>query len=278
LIEFQKVILDSLETLSVNSDIHTIDTNKKYVISTQYIGKKGKKFCAYFGVIILDKSGKEIDRKVRWLNDFSGVKKEATIIFKPHTNKIIIIYRMNIESPMKSNCNYNLLPIEKVSVTPVKISMKNKGNVTSKLDFFKKFEDSYDLVQDYIESKTKELTPEEELTLEKNLVWLFGSPRSGTTWLGTQLLSTKTHTMLEPRIGRLIIPITEKINNKKQDYFFSDHYKKTWSFFLRKLILNRIYSIKVFVPFNLTLNGPKPLQICGSSNKWFPKKDNCLLS
>ena len=34
----------------------------------------------------------------------------------------------------------------------------------------------------------------------------------------------------------------QKRTFKKDHYFFADEYKETWQFFLRKLILNRIYS------------------------------------
>ena len=85
-----------------------------------------------------------------------------------------------------------------------------------------------------------QLTPEQELQLEKNLVWIFASPRSGTTWLGVRLLSHNTHSMDEPYIGFHLN--FQKRTFKKDHYFFADEYKETWQFFLRKLILNRIYS------------------------------------
>ena len=34
--------------------------------------------------------------------------------------------------------------------------------------------------------KSLELSNRDELVLEKNLVWIFGSTRSGTTWLGKE--------------------------------------------------------------------------------------------
>ena len=42
---------------------------------------------------------------------------------------------------------------------------------------------------------------DKELILEKNLVWVFGLHRSGTTWLSRQLLSYHTHEWNEPGIG-----------------------------------------------------------------------------
>jgi len=49
--------------------------------------------------------------------------------------------------------------------------------------------------------KIKELTLEEESILEKNLVWIFASPRSGTQWLGTQLLEYNTIICHGPSVG-----------------------------------------------------------------------------
>ena len=47
----------------------------------------------------------------------------------------------------------------------------------------------------------KFLSEEEELALEKNLVWVFADRRSGTTWLAKELLSHQTKIMDEPLIG-----------------------------------------------------------------------------
>jgi len=49
--------------------------------------------------------------------------------------------------------------------------------------------------------KRKDLSEGQEGELEKNLVWIIGPPRSGTTWLGTQLLSFQTKSMNEPQLG-----------------------------------------------------------------------------
>ena len=46
-------------------------------------------------------------------------------------------------------------------------------------------------------SKISVLTEEEENQLEKNLVWIFANMRSGTTWLGTKLLTHNSHIINE---------------------------------------------------------------------------------
>ena len=107
-------------------------------------------------------------------------------------------------------------------------------------------------VNDLLKSKNSEiteLTPEQEVILEKNITWLFGTARSGTTWLALQLLQYRTKSISEPLLERhLSVPAGIQdlrfIDNpqKNPSYFFSEEYKKTWMFFLRKLILNRIFS------------------------------------
>ena len=101
--------------------------------------------------------------------------------------------------------------------------------------------------------ENNELTPLEEDELEKNLVWLFGSSRSGTSWLSLELLSYRTNSINElhitehlgsPNIGTLDLTFSRWYDECKNlgGYFFSEKYKKTWKHYLRKLILNRIYS------------------------------------
>lgn len=107
-------------------------------------------------------------------------------------------------------------------------------------------------LKNFVNENCKELTEEEESILEKNLVWVFASPRSGTTWLVTQLLTYNTNQLDEPYIGAHIggpfnIEVLGKqpsliIEHKNRpDYFFSDKYDKAWKFYSRKYILNRIH-------------------------------------
>jgi len=233
----QEVILDYDRDFSINSEIISVSAGKNYEISTEVVGINGDPFCGFFGIIILDKNNKEIDRKVRWLNDFSRAKKKFTIIFKASTNQIIAIYRINTETALKSDCRYELLPIENVTIKETEQS--KEGN--------------YDELQNIVLERPKELSSEQELILEKNMVWVFGSPRSGTSWLALELLSHKTcfidHPHIiehlgTPHIGIMDLAIQRWIDNCKNNpgYFFSDRFKKTWNYYLRKLILNRIFA------------------------------------
>jgi len=119
--------------------------------------------------------------------------------------------------------------------------------------------------------KPTELSEEQELALEKNIVWVFGSARGGTTWLGSQLLSYQTYSMFEPKIARFlgdlrqwIVKDGKKIDRQgaQKDYIFSQQYKKTWIYHLRKLILNRIYS--QFPDFSKKIILKEPLGTGGS--------------
>ena len=99
--------------------------------------------------------------------------------------------------------------------------------------------------------KIKELSTEQESQLEQNLVWIFASRRSGTTWLGKELLSHETRFLDEPLIGihlgryemsKTGLVRSFDVQKDRKDYFFSDVFGDSWKFYLRKLILNRIYS------------------------------------
>lgn len=94
---------------------------------------------------------------------------------------------------------------------------------------------------------SNELTNEFENLLEQNLVWIFGAGRSGTTWLAKELLSYNTHVIDEPYLGNHLqtpggVKKIHEFHKKRNDYFFSNAYKKIWFYYLRKLILNRFYS------------------------------------
>jgi len=90
------------------------------------------------------------------------------------------------------------------------------------------------------------LNEEQEKILEKNMVWIMGSPRSGSTWL-TQLLDNYGNLIWnEPDIGMNLDSISDRNRNvsftTRNSYFFSDHFKnKCWLPGIKKLILTRTY-------------------------------------
>jgi len=95
------------------------------------------------------------------------------------------------------------------------------------------------------------LSDQQENILEKNLVWILASPRSGTTWLATELLSPKTICFHEPLIGEHLAWAKQSgsdhvrridIEKNRPHYFFSEKFENTWKYYLRKLILHRIHS------------------------------------
>ena len=106
---------------------------------------------------------------------------------------------------------------------------------------------------------SKILSSEEEEKLERNLIWIFGFSHPGINQTSNRLLSGPTNFLNEPKIGLLvnhIIPwkgdskpqtsfdLRQKMGNSKKpkyDYFFYNGFQDTWKFYLRKLIINRIY-------------------------------------
>lgn len=236
-----EIALSEYEINTDTSDKIPTIPNEKYVVSTDIVGFEGNPYSAYFGVAVFDKDNKEISRMIRWLNDFSGIKSKVTIVFTaPLVSEYVrLIYRINNETPIKCSCKYELTPLTTVTVAKVDPHLA----------------DDFDTPENYQLPLARELTTEQELILEKNLVWIFASPRSGTSWLAQQLLSSYTKLMDEPYIGAHIATpgpamyilrneITRTIDffQDAPSYFFSNRYENTWKFHLRKLILNRIYS------------------------------------
>jgi Sulfotransferase family len=94
--------------------------------------------------------------------------------------------------------------------------------------------------------------------VEERLVWIFGSPRSGTTWL-LNLLAEHEHvvTIDEPGIGQHLGMFTSDLMSvpaasiapdktlalharvESPDYFFARHYESSWAPALKELLLAR---------------------------------------
>ncbi len=215
-------------------ELRTVTKGKKYIITTEVIGLEGEKFSALFGVGVQYQKTRVKDIRIRWLNDFSGVKKNVSIVVRATDENLLLFYRINAKTPVRSECHYQILPIKKVKLEELSSDV----------------EESFDNWESFIVQKVKELTIEQENELEKNLIWIFASPRSGTTWLGARLLAEHFLSIDEPKIGshlgfsRLGKNTIEDLTSleNRDDYFFSNQFKDTWKYFLRKLILNRIYA------------------------------------
>jgi hypothetical protein len=98
---------------------------------------------------------------------------------------------------------------------------------------------------------------------ERKITWIFGTPRSGSTWLAREILKRKeTATWNEPLIGAHLgvlrqhvmwyyniiaknfdEPILERVVDTQPDkghLFFSPTYEKVWSSSLKRLIIDRM--------------------------------------
>jgi len=242
-----EVELKSNEVFVQDSDLIPTEVGKTYIVTTDVLGIKGKPLSAYFGVDILHNQNSNSDRRIVWLENFSGKKEKYTIIFKAPSDSVRLIYRINKETEDKSQCNYKLLPLEDVKL----LISDSTSNIT----------------KNYFKERPAELTNDQETILEKNLVWIFASSRSGTTWLGSELLKYQTFTMREPKIDmhlglRSTINkdlLTEmELNEYRPGYIFSFAYRNTWKYYLRKLILNRIYSQFKNISKKIIIKEPTP--------------------
>jgi len=218
----KKVLKD--QKFSLNSNSIDIKPNQTYKTTVTLVGIKGKSKSAYFTVMLWNSPENELLRYKKWIDDFSGIPKDYSITFRSPKNAYLafIGIRINQETPKKSNCeiglpDFSLLTLEKTAT----------------------FEEQYDEISKSF-SDPVTLSEINEDILEKNIAWIFSTTRSGTTWLGTQLLQYKsTITWHEPYIGRHFGLFDEHL--ERSDYFFSNKHRKSLLPIIRKLILHRTY-------------------------------------
>lgn len=246
--------LSETQNLALNSSEFPVSPGKKYLANTNVTGIKGGKCSAYFSIIFLDAKGKEILRRIRWLNDFSGTPIKYFIIAKAPENakSAVLAYRINTEIAIESEWIGSITDIEKLNLDEVSDSIAED------------YDDIMEAHRVRASLNFRILSDEEELQIENNIIWVFGSPRSGSSWLVTQLLNhkeiiqwnepligahlsvleTDVWHMLNPPDKRNIINIkrTIDVHADEPDYFFSRSYQSVWAYYLRKMILHRIYS------------------------------------
>jgi len=232
--ELLDVTLNTGSEFGKNFVISSLEVGKKYTVLTEVTGQEGLAYSGYFAVYQM-KNDKILDTKIQWLNDFSNIKKDIKIVFSAISDTIMIAYRINhYTTPTRSRCHFQLLPLNKAKISEVELSQKEQ----------------FANLNDFMINNYRELTSEEELILEKNLVWIFASNRSGTTWMARGLLSYDTYIMNEPLIGYHLANFTrspEPITSTEQGelrnfYFFHRGYQNFWNPHLRKMILNRIFA------------------------------------
>lgn len=251
------IICSAEEEYSLDAPPFPIKENQQYRVTIKVLGKRGLKYSAYLSVALFDSKNRERKRYIRWLNDFSGNNTEVTVTFTspPESTKAIIGYRINAETPVRSNIEIEL-------TKPLLISLTEVSG----------FVNDYDDIKAYEVPQLPSLTPIQENQLEKRIIWIFGAPRSGTTWLGPRLLEHPPNIVWnEPWIGFHIAgittredldgdrPIFERLLDTRANehrYFFSSNYRNIWLPALRKFILTRAYAHVQTVNKNIIIKEP----------------------
>jgi hypothetical protein len=74
----------------------------------------------------------------------------------------------------------------------------------------------------------------------ENIVWIFGTGRTGSTWLSRMMGEMEGHTVwFEPRVGALFDPYHLRIESHKgRNFILSQRYKKTWLGAVRNFVLD----------------------------------------
>jgi hypothetical protein len=245
----------------INSKPLPITPNKQYGAACKILGTKGKPLSVFFGIFILNQYGHELIRRWKWVNDFDGKEREYRIIFTapPDAKSVVLGYRINEET---------------ISISVVDIEFQNVDTLLlEELDGTLK--DSYDEVHGSMVPTLTSLTKEEEERIEENMVWIFGSPRSGTTWLGRDLLSYNSQYWHEPYIGWHLSEFKEW--RYRADYFFSYTHKNNWIHLLRKLILMRTYSQVLSFDRRIIIKEPNGSSAAEILMECFPKSKMIFL-
>ena len=153
MMEFIKISKDM--DFAKSSKNHEIKSKQKYELLIETIGRKGYPYSSYFSVIIQDEYGRELTRFIRWMNDFTNIIKKNSLVFTTPENakKAIVVYRINIETPVKGDFEIELPDINSLEI--------KETNLPESFDNIEKFE----------VPKLPSLTDNEENILEKNTVW-----------------------------------------------------------------------------------------------------------
>jgi len=259
------------EDFTFSSKLKSIKPDQQYKISASVKGIEGKPYATYFAVIILTSDMKEIDRKIKWINSFDEISSEYTIIFTTNSEakNILVRFVSNQNTPMRHNAKI-------VFPDPEKLIIKETQHLTEL------FDDRNDF-HVYLE----ELTTSEEEIMERNMIWIFVTARSGTTWLARDLLNHLVNVLwFEPQIARhvgiprnivgietgnpsFLEPELKKISN--HHYIFSNQYRDIWLRGLRKLILNRAYAISQTLKKNIIIKEPLGAEDLSNLMLTFPK-------
>jgi len=129
------------------------------------------------------------------------------------------------------------------------------------------------------------LNQEEEELFEKNLIWIFGYPEQASNLLSKHLSAHDIGLLDKPQLCKNLGALKVGLNNTKsfteyrkdQDYFFSNQYHKTWMFYLRRLILNRIYAQFPSLTKKIIINEPEGLGASFIISQCFPHSKLIIL-
>lgn len=253
------------EQLFVTSDIIQVKPDTKYRVNTTVIAKNGLLYSIYFMVSLQDYHGAELTRRIRWIDDFNGSQKEYEIVFKTSAecDKIVLGFSMNMsDNWVKSDLMIKFPDPKSLSVNEI----EDSNNVN----------ETYDDRINFTVPVLPLLSQKDEDVLEQKLVWIFGAPRSGNTWLAQRLLNHPKNILWdEPFLGRHlgiyeanynhyddnfhikdIQRIYDDLKKQHHTYFFYEGHKNNWLPALRRLILSRAYSQVQTINKNVIVKEP----------------------
>ncbi|MDA8105306.1 MAG: sulfotransferase domain-containing protein [Nitrospiraceae bacterium] len=243
----ETIRISKKECYSVNSGEYKVVAGKKYRACIRAQGISGERYSAYLAIILLSAAGRELDRKIRWLNDFSGKLLDYSLTAKAPAGsaKAVIAYRINTEIAIESEWAGALTEVGELTLDETEGSSPED------------FDNILDAHAARASANARPLTSKEEDAIERNMAWVLGSPRSGSSWLVLKLLKRENiiawnEPLVGAHLGNLValafndecltkIGRTMDVYAGEPDYFFSSIYRQAWMPYFRKMVLQRLY-------------------------------------
>jgi SAM-dependent methyltransferase len=107
--------------VSINSDSTPVDPGSLYEMRARIVGLDGCPGNAYLALLFMDSKGFELQRRIRWINDYSGVATDYVIRAQAPAGAVMAIrgYRISQELPLNhsvSTARLLLQPVNSVAL------------------------------------------------------------------------------------------------------------------------------------------------------------------
>jgi hypothetical protein len=153
----KKFNINREQILHLDSENIRIQPNCLYEYESEVEGIQGKKNSAFFAIIFLDEEKKEINRKIKYISDFSGNTKKYSIVAESPNKSKFAKLALRINSENENFHDDVIIKFPKLDINHLKKvtnKIENYDNLTDFDKFWKKFDKN--CYRQIVMPKTKE--------------------------------------------------------------------------------------------------------------------------